>query len=106
MSITHIKKLLGTDSGTSLDRIVRHARDMGDLAQRLREVLPEEAQAQLLAANLREDGELVIICRSSSWASRLRFESDLLLTTARRTGSPGAARCTFRVGRPETGGGR
>lgn len=105
MSITHIKKLLGTGSGTSLDRIVNHARNMGDLAQKLRNVLPEEAASQLVATNLREDGELVVICRSSSWAARLRFESELLLDTARRTGSPAAARCTFRVGR-EDGGGR
>lgn len=105
MAIRHIKKLFGTGSGTSLDRIVQHARDMGDLAHRLRDVLPEEARSQLVAANLREDGELVIICRSSSWASRLRFESDLLLETARRAGSPAAARCTFRVGRQVAGGG-
>lgn len=105
MPIHHIKQLFDTGSGTSLDRIVQHARDMGDLAQKLREVLPEEAQRQLVAANLREDGELVVICRSSSWAARLRFEGELLLETARRTGSPGAARCTFRVGRKGADGG-
>lgn len=102
MPIHHIKQLLGTDSGTSLDSIVRHARHMGNLAQKLREVLPEEARSELVAANLRDDGELVIICRSASWASRLRFESELLLDTARRT-SPAAARCTFRVTRADGG---
>lgn len=102
MPIRHIKQLFGADSGTSLDRIVGHAKDMGFLTHKLREVLPEEARSELVAANLRDDGELVVICRSAAWASRLRFEAELLLDTARRT-SPAAARCTFRVSRVDGG---
>lgn len=82
MSVIRLENLLKTDSGQPLELIVRHAKKMDDLTTRLRSVLGPEASPNLLAANLREDGELVLICRSPSWAARLRFESEALLAAA------------------------
>ncbi|MEX0976789.1 MAG: DciA family protein [Woeseia sp.] len=82
MSVIRLESLLKTDSGQPLESIVRHAKKMDDLTTRLRSVLGSEASQHLLAANLRDDGELVLICRSPSWAARLRFESEVLLAAA------------------------
>ncbi len=87
MSIIRLEKLLKTGSGGALEEIVQRAQNMDQLTAAIRSVLPEEAQAQLLAANLRENGELVLICSSSSWAARLRFESEQLIEAARLTGA-------------------
>jgi len=86
MSIIRLEKLLKTDPGSALEEIVQRAQNMGDLTTAIRAVLPKEAQSSLLGANLRENGELVLICSSSSWAARLRFESDQLIEAARLTG--------------------
>ena len=87
MSIIRLEKLLKTGAGGALEEIVQRAQIMDQLTAAMRSVLPEEAQSQLLAANLRENGELVLICSSSSWAARLRFESEQLIEAARLTGA-------------------
>ncbi len=87
MSIIRLEKLLKTGPGSALEEIVQHAQNMDQLTAAIRSVLPEEAQSQLLAANLRENGELVLMCSSSSWAARLRFESEQLIEAARLTGA-------------------
>lgn len=96
MSIIRLEKLLKTGSGGALEKIVRRAQNMDDLTIALRSVLPDEAQSSLLAANLRENGDLVLICSSSSWAARLRFESDQLIEAARLTGAI-ANKCKVKV---------
>ena len=69
---------------------------MGELTQVLSKGLPDEYAGAIVAANLREDGDLVIIAASSAWASRLRYETDALLAAARNAGlSPTA--CRIRV---------
>ncbi|MDH3587040.1 MAG: DUF721 domain-containing protein [Gammaproteobacteria bacterium] len=80
--------------------IVRRARDMGELASALVQALPPEEGASILAANVRDDGELVILCRSSAWASRLRFAADALLAAARAHGAE-ASSCSVRVAHPD-----
>ena len=87
MSIIRLEKLLKTGSDGALDKIVHRAQYLNDLTSAIRSVLPEEAKSQLLAANLRENGELVLICSSSSWAARLRFESEQLIEAARLAGT-------------------
>jgi hypothetical protein len=62
----------------------------------LRSQLSVEAAPHLLGANVRENGELVLICSSSAWASRLRFESDALLRAAQESGVA-ASSCQVRV---------
>jgi hypothetical protein len=71
---------------------------MGNLAQILKSALPDDVAPHLLAANLRDPGELVLICSSSSWASRLRFESEALLKAANKVGIK-ATSCSVKVAR-------
>ncbi len=88
--------MLQTGAGGALEQIVQHAQNMGNLTSAIRSVLPDEAKASLLAANLRENGELVLICSSSSWAARLRFESEQLIKAARLTGAE-VSKCKVKV---------
>ncbi len=99
MSIIRLEKLLQTGSGGALEVIVQRAKNMDNLTSAIRTVLPVEAQASLLAANLRENGELVLICSSSTWAARLRFESDQLIEAARIAGAD-VTRCKVKVSPP------
>ncbi len=86
MTITKLENLLKAGAGGTLDEIIQRAQNMDELTMALRTELPADAGPNLLAANLREDGELVLICASSAWASRLRFESDKLIEVARKAG--------------------
>ena len=87
MSVIRLENLLKTAAGTPLESIVQRAKKMDDLTNRLRAVLGGEASRHLLAANLRDNGELVLICQSPSWAARLRFESEALLAAAADSGA-------------------
>lgn len=98
MALTRLEKLLQAPGGSPLRQVVRRARDMDDLAARLRAALDPEAAPHLVAANLRDDGELAVICSSPAWAARLRFESDALLEAARSAGLE-AHRCSIKVAR-------
>ena len=53
--------------------IVRKARDLADLTIGLKGALPDDLGSGIIAVNLREDA-LFLVCSSSAWASRLRFE--------------------------------
>lgn len=86
MPSIRIGQLLDSDPSGRLDKIVRRAREMGDLTVRLKAALAEPAASQLLAANIHDDGSLVVICSSASWAARLRFESERLLAAAAEAG--------------------
>ena len=86
MTITRLENLLKTGAGGTLDEIIQRAQNMDELTTALRAELPADAGPNLLAANLREDGELGLICASSAWASRLRFESDKLIEVTRKAG--------------------
>jgi hypothetical protein len=96
MSITHLKNLLQADGDGGLKKIVQAAQAVQDLTALLRQALDAGAADHLLAANLHDDGELVLICSSSAWASRLRFDSDALLKTAKAHGIA-ATHCRVRV---------
>jgi hypothetical protein len=91
-----LENLLNPRKDGDLADLVRRARDMGELATALAAAVPPEEGAAIVAANFREDGELVVLCRSSAWASRLRFAADALLAAARTTGAE-VTRCTVRV---------
>ncbi len=86
MSIIRLENLLKARAGGTLSKIIQRAQNMDALTTALRAELAADAGQNLLAANLREDGELVLVCASSAWASRLRFESDTLMEVARKTG--------------------
>ena len=86
MSIIRLENLLKVRASGTLSKIIQRAQNMDELTTALRAALPADEGQNLLAANLREGGELVLVCSSSAWASRLRFESDMLMEAARKTG--------------------
>ena len=96
MPYDELKNLLNLKSGGDLGVLVRRAREMGELTQLLCEGLGDDYAGAVVAANLREDGELVVIAASSAWASRLRYEADALLEAARNAGLEPTA-CRVRV---------
>ena len=100
MATKSLENLLNPSQNGDLGSIVRRAKDMGALAAALARALPPEDGASIVAANIREDGGLVILCQSPAWASRLRFSSDILLAAARAHGAK-ASHCTIRVARSE-----
>ena len=93
MANNELKNLLNPSNDGDLGQIIRRAREMGELTHVLCKALPDEYAGAIVAANLREDGDLVVIAASSAWASRLRYESDTLLAAARDAGlSPTSCR--------------
>jgi hypothetical protein len=96
MPILSLDQILKSGSGDRLGKLVEHSRNMGNLTQILKTALPADVAPHLLAANLREPAELVLICSSSSWAARLRFESEGLLKAARSSGIK-ADNCSVKV---------
>jgi len=96
MANNELKNLLNSSNDGDLGQIVRRAREMGQLTHVLCKALPEEYAGAIVAANLREDGDLVVIATSSAWASRLRYETDALLAAARESGLDPTS-CRIRV---------
>jgi len=93
-----LDKLLNPGAGGSLEKIIQTAQLMETLTAALRASLAADLAPNLLAASLRENGELVVVCGSPAWASRIRFESDALLAAARNAGFD-AESVRIRVGR-------
>ena len=86
MANNELKNLLNPSADGDLGKIVRRAREMGELTHVLCKALPDEYAGAIIAANLRDNGDLVVIVASSAWASRLRYETDVLLKAARSAG--------------------
>jgi hypothetical protein len=86
MSAKKLENLLGPGSGGSLEKLIQTARDMDALTGAVRGALSPDMGENVVAANVRENGELVIICASPAWASRIRFEADALLAAAAEAG--------------------
>lgn len=102
MTAKKLENLLDPAENTSknggLGELVRRARDMGKLTDTLSGALGAELAAGLVAASLRDDGTLVLLARSSSWASRLRFEEAAVLAAA-RSNAVNVDRVSVRVAR-------
>ena len=96
MSSNKLKNLLNPRNDGDLGDLVNRAQRMGELTDILSRALPESDRGAIVAANVREDGELVVICASSAWASRLRYETEKLLEAAKDAGFP-AHTCRIRV---------
>ena len=86
MAFNRLDNLLKKDAGGTLEKIIQRAQNMDVLTTALKRVLEPGAADNLLAANVREDGELVLVCASSAWASRIRFEADAMMDAARKAG--------------------
>ncbi|NQV86264.1 MAG: DUF721 domain-containing protein [Woeseiaceae bacterium] len=96
MTTGKLKNLLNPCNDGDLAKLINRARRMGELTDILCSALPESDRSAIVAANVREDGELVVICASSAWASRLRYETENLLKAARGAGIS-AHTCRVRV---------
>ena len=88
--------LLNPSAGGDLGELIGRARRMGELTDILCKSLPESDRGAIVAANVRQDGEMVVICASSAWASRLRYENERLLKAAQDAGVK-ASSCRVRV---------
>jgi len=98
MSFKSLDKLLNSNGADPLENLVQRAQQMDALVVRLRHALPGPGSRELLSANIRDDGELVVVCSNSAWAARLRFESATLIAAARQHGHD-VVRCSVRVER-------
>jgi hypothetical protein len=98
MPIKRLENLLNPNNDGGLGDIIRHAKDMGELVQELQQALPDDISASILSANIRDNGELVVLASSPAWAAKLRFEANRLMDTARQTGAD-VTSCTVRVNR-------
>lgn len=96
MATKQLGNLLKPCNDGDLGKLIRRAREMGELTDVLARALPPEQAAGIVAANLREDGELIVIAATSAWASRLRYAADELLSAARASGIK-AEVCRIRV---------
>ena len=96
MAQNDLKKLLNPNNDGELAGVIRRAREMGELAHVLSESLPDDYADAIAAANVRDDGSLVVIATSPAWASRLRYETDVLLAAARDSGRI-VSQCRVRV---------
>jgi hypothetical protein len=93
-----LDNLLNPNADEGLGSIVRRAREMESLVEALRGALPPDDAAGLAGANLRDDGELVVLAESPAWAARLRFAEERLIEAARKTGAT-VTGCKVRVSR-------
>ena len=100
MSAKSLEKLLNPCNDGGLGEVVRHARDMGELVQMLQMTLSPDQAGSIVAANIRDDGKLVVLAASPAWASRLRYETDSLIEAAKKTGAT-VNSCTVRVSRDQ-----
>jgi len=96
MAENNLKNLLNPSSGGDLGKLVKRAQELGELTHTLCKALPDDYAGAVVAANVREDGDLVVIAATSAWASRLRYETDKLLAAARDAGFTARA-CRVRV---------
>ncbi len=96
MATEKLANLLNPSNAGDLGDIIKRARSMAELTTILCDALPDCHKTAIVAANIRDDGALVVICASSAWASRLRYETEILLKAARDAGMP-AHTCRIRV---------
>jgi hypothetical protein len=96
MTARKLDNLLNRNENAELADLVRRAQKAGALVDRLTQALPAELAGDLVAANVHEDGELVVICRTPARAARVRYESGTLMAVASSAAVP-VTRVTVRV---------
>ena len=89
MAIKKLENLLVSGAENGLEKIIQTAQQMDTLTTSLRGAIEPELAENVVAANVRDDGELVVVCSSSAWASRIRFESEALLRACHEAGFSG-----------------
>jgi hypothetical protein len=98
MPIIRLENLLNSAAGSDLGKLVQNAQFMQNLTLALRRGLDGELADNLLGANVRDSGELVVSATTPAWAAKLRFESERLLGAARDHGIE-VQRCKVTVSR-------
>lgn len=88
MTAKTLDSLLRDARGTKLAEIADKARSFDSLGDALRAAVDSELADGIIGASLRDDGELVVLCRSAAHASRLRFSADMLAEAAVAAGFP------------------
>lgn len=96
MSEKSLENLLNPNNNGGLGDVIRHAKEMGELVWALQKALPSNFAPAIAAANIRDNGDLVILASSSAWAARLRYETEALIKAARDTGVT-IGSCSVRV---------
>ncbi len=81
-----LDKILKPSTDNDLADFVRRARDMDELTSTLVRGLRCEARHAIVAANLRDDGTLVLLASSPGWAARLRYAEDEVRDAAAKAG--------------------
>ncbi|HNP36545.1 MAG TPA: DciA family protein [Woeseiaceae bacterium] len=96
MAADKLENLLNNKGNRELGDLVKRAQKMAELSTALSAALPADLADSIVAANIRENGELVVICKTPARAARLRFEASTLIRAA---SSPGVeiSRCIVRV---------
>ncbi|MGI9202720.1 MAG: DciA family protein [Woeseiaceae bacterium] len=90
--------LLNSGDNSSLEKIIQRAQNMDSLTSRIRSGIAPELAENLVAATINDRQELVLLCSSSAWASRLRFEAETILLQVRESGER-VAHCVVKVSR-------
>lgn len=85
-----LSELVGAGD-SSLGQLAAAARLRVGLSEHVRKGLGEPLGAAIMHCNLHDDGTLVVVAVSAEWASRLRFESQQLLSLCAEFGTPAAA---------------
>ncbi len=85
MSAKRLESLLKPGSDGDLGGIVRKARELANLTTGLKSALPDDLGSGIIAVSSREDA-LVLVCSSSAWAARLRFEEQQVKEAAAAIG--------------------
>ena len=93
-----LTKLLENGSSKDLEKLVHRAQNMARLSQAVQAALSPELAAQVTSVNLRKDGSVAVVCRSSAAAARLRYEEETILAAVGSTGVE-AGRVKVKVGR-------
>lgn len=96
MSIEKLRDLLKSRENSDLEKLVQRAQNMDKLTTTVRAGISPDMADNLISANLNDDGELRLLCATSAWASRIRFETDTILHKARESGVD-AKTCVVRV---------
>ena len=95
MTAKRIDSLLDSALGGDFGEIAEKAGRMDKLTAALKKSVDQELADGIHAANLRDDGTLVVLCTNAAFAARLRFETESLARAAKSD----VTRVTVRVAR-------
>jgi len=98
MSNTGPKSLgeLSLSAETAFGQLTRESNRRSDLTSHLCEKLPQELVAGVNLCNVSQGGLLTVLCHGPAWASRLRFETEQILTICRER-EPGIINVQIKV---------